>query len=393
MKLNRRKIIITAIFVFVIAFGVVVGILLTQTNKTPKEFVVVGKTEQIPSEQGKDEKLRTYISSLSLNEKVGQMMMVAIVGKSIDPYTTKMIVDRNIGGVVLLGYNIASKSQVTELLSAMQNAAKTSRTTIPLFTAVDQEGGKVTRIKFDYIKDIRAQSELKKDEAFNVASMRGQELAELGFNNVLAPVSDFTSNRSAYIYSRTFQKSAQETVDSSRSMIDGYSEAQVIPTVKHFPGHGGSAADPHKSIVKVSEVEFRLQTEIFTKVLGKNSDIMLMTGHIVAEHVDSLPTSQSRKLIDYLRNDIGYDGVVITDDIAMLRSYYNQGIAELSVMAVKAGNDIILTSNTYSDQVKIYEAIVSAVDSGELSMEQIDKSVFRVLSLKCKHISCDFLDK
>ncbi len=317
------------------------------------------------------------LSSMTIKEKIGQMLIIGLPGKNLDPDTIEMIKDYNVGGFNLLGRNILDESQSRDLISQMQNFAN-----IPLFIATDQEGGDV--IRFNFFSELTQQVEIKNTEdAFKISKKRGEELSSIGVNMNFAPVLDYVTDRNSYLYKRTFGTTPEKISELGIEMIKGYESSGVIPVAKHFPGYGNISLDPHKKGVSISISKEDLENNIlpFKKVIEKYPYVPIMTAHIVVPIVDDKPATLSEKfLVDILRGELGFKGVIISDDMEMVSVGGN--IAENSLKAILSGVDIIISTYSRDIQKQIYERILEAVDNGEISEDRINESVERILRTK-----------
>ncbi len=353
-------------------------------NKPDKE-----PSQEVPQEPSPAEKL---LSQMTLEEKVGQMFIVGFKGTEPDYYIDKMISQRNIGGVILMGHNIISRQQLIALTNSLQLKSASTNLKIPLFIATDQEGGEVVRVRVAGVSEFSAQANIKnKEQAFKVASNRGEELADLGINTNFSPVLDYISDEKSFLYSRTFQESPDETSELGSAMIEGYQE-HIISSPKHFLGHSDTVTDPHSSLVisNFSLDDIMERVNIFKKINEKSPPAMLMTSHITYTNIDSkTPCSLSKKCINNYLKDAAHfsaDSLVITDAMEMGAIANNYSTSEAAVMAIGAGNDILLYTRNPEKQAEAYEAIVKAVNNKEIALDQIDTSVLKILKLKMRYL-------
>ncbi len=334
---------------------------------------------------------KEMLSQMSLEEKVGQMMMVGFWGDKPDYYINKMIEERNVGGVILLKYNIKTKEQLKSLINDLQLRSNDTNPGIPLFVAVDQEGGQVSRVKVEGVSEFTAQAEIEtKEEAFSVALDRGKELRALGINTNFSPVLDYLTDINSFLYSRTFQKSLNETSKWGQAMIEGY-QKNIIAVPKHFLGHPEGIIDPHASEVysNFTSEQVKERIELFKGLNANAPPAMIMTSHVTYDQLPSkVPCSLSKACIKgWLQQDAGLSSsVIITDDMEMgaIQGHYTN--AEAAVMAIQAGNDILLYSSSPKKQAEAYNAIIKAVEEGELEIQKIDESVLKILELKKKYL-------
>lgn len=320
------------------------------------------------------------LSTMTLEEKVGQMFIIGFWGTQPDYYITKMVQERNIGGVILFKYNIKDKEQLTKLTSDLQTLSKK----IPLFISIDQEGGVVSRLATDIVSETIAQSDIKtKKEAYSLAKKRAKELKALGISMNFSPVLDNIQKENSFLYDRVFRGDISLL---GNAMISGYRDGGIVAVPKHFPGHPNNLVDSHKALpeVNISEAEFDAYDSQFKEVILNKDTQAIMAGHILFNQIDSkYPSSLSSKIItEILRNKYGFDGVVITDDMQMGALTESFKISEAAIKAIVAGNDILIYSGEPEEQAQAYNAIISAVKNGIISEERINESILRILTLK-----------
>jgi len=331
--------------------------------------------------------VETLISKMTLEEKIGQMFMAGYWGDSLTVNAKTLIDENHIGGVILLKYNFGTEEDIKTLINNLQTESKEKNLGIPLFISVDQEGGIVTKLKTKNVKEYTAQKDIKSSEqAYAVANARAKELLSLGFNVNYSPVLDNINSVDSFLYDRVFHGDESEIIVWSEALMKGYNDEKLIAVPKHFPGHPEGRIDSHKSlpISHLNKNELLENVKKFSNLIEKDQLQMIMMGHILYDNIDAdLPTSISPVMIkEILRQDLNYQGVIITDDMEMGALQSNYKNADLAVLAVKAGNDILMYVSTFSKQQEAYDAILAAVQSGEISEERIDESVKRILNLK-----------
>lgn len=356
----------------------------------------VGMKEPKEQELSKEEKeamvIEESLQGMSLEEKVGQLFMVAYRGEGVTTIQETMIKDLETyypGGIILFGENIQSPDQTKTFITSLQEESK-----YPLFIGVDEEGGLVSRITnnpdMGYealapMGTIGEAGDLSKGR--EVGSYLGMTLKELGFNLDFAPVGDINTNPlNPVIGNRAFGQEPHIVSDMVSEVIIGLQENGVSASVKHFPGHGDTLADSHKGQVQVEHnIERLRQVEWlpFEEAIKVGVDTV-MVGHINTPNAtsDGLPASLSKEMITtYLRGELGYNGIVITDALEMgaISNYYSS--AEACITAIKAGVDILLMPLDWKEG---YDGVMNAVNQGDIKIETIDDAVRRVLSIKVK---------
>lgn len=338
----------------------------------------------------------TLLSEMSLHDKICQMMLVApetLTGvetaTAASQTTQNAMMDYPVGGVILFAKNLQDRNQTVSMISNFQKYAK-EYNGIGLFISVDEEGGRVARIaqklgttKLNPMYEYREQGT---GVAYDNAVTLAKSLSQFGFNLDFAPVADIWSNsQNKVIGDRAYSDNCEKTAELVSSAVEGFHSENIMCTLKHFPGHGDTAEDSHTGSAYVYKTLGELRNNEllpFRAGIGAGAD-MVMAGHITVPEVDSLPASLSAVMItDILRGELAYDGVVITDSLSMeaLTGYY--GSDKIAVMAVQAGNDLLLCQSGMKDMVR---ALENAVASGEITQERIDESVRRILKLKYKY--------
>lgn len=325
---------------------------------------------------------------MSVREMVGQMFVVGVGGTEPDYYIEKMVRERNIGGVLLFGYNMKSEEQVESLTGSLQKLSMETEPAVPLFVAVDQEGGEIESAPWVASQPSAAEVGQRADptEAYAVAEQIGSELRRAGVNTDFAPVVD--TGFGAAIGSRSYGEDPQLVAEMGAAAVKGFEAAGVVSSAKHFPNHGPATSDSHESL---PVIEHDLATVRSYDLPPFRAAVeagvpMVMVGHLVYPAIDpERPASLSPEAISMLREELGFDGVVVTDDLAMEGANGGKPPAGAAVEAVKAGADLLIISSPPQQQADAYEAVVEAVESGEIPEERIRESVERVMKVKDKY--------
>lgn len=334
-------------------------------------------------------------------EKIGQKIMVGFYGTSPNDVEVKQIIKLAekglIGGVILFGYNIKSKEQVRTLINALK-----AKTKYPLIVAIDQEGGKVQRLRFtDYKSAYDVANSMSPQEARSYYAEMAAELKDCGFNCNFGPVVDLHLENSSAIgkLKRAFCHKADTITKYATAFIKGHHEHGIITSLKHYPGHGLAQKDSHKGIVDITDSHDVKERIPFQELVGKRFNDMVMVGHLMHRDIDATyPTSLSKAFItDRLRNEDNFQGIVITDDLHMGAIQSQFGFQDTILKAVDAGVDILMFSNNMEANqsnnkfdpdnllaIKIIKVINNALKSGKLNLEQIDESFQRIIRLKKK---------
>ena len=337
------------------------------------------------SELSPEQKVDKLVANMSDADKVGQLMMIGIHGKSLNDDAKFMLNEYRVGGIILFDRNMESKDQVKTLIADINKAGKSAGLT-PLFLGIDQEGGAVARMDDKLIKVPPAEEVGKEpvEQAAALAKEVGTELKDLGFNINLAPVADL-----GLTYGRSYSTNPDEVVRYASAVGKSYDEAGLWYSYKHFPGIGKTDVDLHAdtSIVPVSkETLLSEDTKVFVDLIkqSKPNTYTIMVSHAMYPQIDpDHPSSLSKAIItDWLRKDMGYNGVVVTDDMDMgaLAKHYTFG--DMAVQSILAGSDILLVCHEYEHMQEAYNGLMKAVKDGRISKERLDESVKRILLMK-----------
>lgn len=331
------------------------------------------------------------IKSLTLEEKVGQLFVMSIDGIELNENTIKLIKDNKIGGIILFQKNIKSSEQLVTLVNSLKEINKDNE--IPLFLSMDEEGGRVTRMPKE-IKKLPSSNLVgktgKKEVGYDLGIALGEELRDFGININFAPVMDMNNNpNNKVIGDRAFGDNPQTVGSIGTSVMKGLQNANVIPVLKHFPGHGDTVVDSHVDLPVINkDLESLESFEIlpFKEGIEEGAD-MVMMGHILLPLLDkeNPATLSSIVIKDLLREKLQFDGVVITDDISMKAISNKYGVGESGLKALKAGTDIVLSCYSPDKQFELIQYIKDAVKSGALSEQEIDEKVYRIIKLKKKY--------
>ncbi len=343
-----------------------------------------------------------WAQELALEKKIGQMLMVGFHGTHApkESQICKDIETYNLGSVILFDYNpvdknkpknIATKKQLAALTKELQACSSDGK----LLIAVDQEGGKVQRLKRKYGfygKFPKASDVIKMDQGKikETYTKMSEELSSVGINYDLAPVVDLDINRKNHVIhglGRSFGKDPQVVAAYASTFIDAMHSNGVLTSIKHFPGHGSSIGDTHKGFVDVTNLWQEVELEPY-RLLKEKADTV-MVAHVFNQKIDATyPASLSYKTITkLLRWKLGYHGVVITDDLQMGAISQKYGLKNTLKLAINAGDDILLIGNqldpkrTVSTKTLV-DTIVALVQSGEVTEESINKAYKRIQGLK-----------
>jgi len=336
------------------------------------------------------------LTQWTLEQKIGQLFICGFHSLTPDEQITTLTGKYHVGGVVYFRRNVESVQQLAMLSHNLQKLPR-SHSDIPLIISIDQEGGMVARLDHDGISRIPGNMTLGAVDdlqlTYDVAKLAAEEMLALGINMNFAPCIDVNNNpANPVIGVRSFGEDPAKVAEHGVAATRGYQEHGVIATVKHFPGHGDTAVDSHLGLAVVPHDKERLhQIELlpFRKAIEAGADAV-MTAHVIfpAFETEEIPATLSRRVLtELLREEMGFDGVIVTDCLEMHAIAKSCGIAEGAVRAIEAGADLVLVSHTLSDQIAAIEAVREAVVSGRISEDRINQSLQRILELKANRIA------
>ena len=322
------------------------------------------------------------LDGMTLEEKVGQMF----IARCPETDAAQLAADYHLGGYILFGRDFKDKTaeQVTTDIQSCQDAAE-----IPLLIAVDEEGGTVNRVSSNpnlRSSPFRSPQSLYSEGGLELVRSDAQEkcrlLESLGININFAPVCDVSQDPADFIYDRTLGRDAQETSQYVAAVVETMAEEGMGSVLKHFPGYGNNT-DTHTGVAYDDRPYDTFLTSDFLPFqagIDAGADMVLVSHNIVSAMDEASPASLSPEVHRVLREDLGFTGVIVTDDLVMDGVRDFAGDDEAAVLAVQAGNDLLCCTD-FQTQVP---AVLAAVESGEITEEQIDAAVLRVLTMKLR---------
>lgn len=322
---------------------------------------------------------------MTLEEKIGQLLICGFDGLKPSDEIKGLIKDYHIGGVILFSRNIKDPVQTAKLCNSLQGLSKT-----PLFISVDQEGGKVSRLPKPFTQ-FAGNAAIGKSNSVKLAYAFGEitarELKAVGINMDFAPVLDVNTNPdNPVINERAFSDSPNSVSRFGLAVIAGLQDNGVIACCKHFPGHGDTSLDSHHQLPVVEHgIERLKEIELLPFIHAvENGVSAVMTAHVLYKGLDEkYPATLSRKIIhDLLRKEMGFKGLVITDDLEMKAVSDNYKTGDAAIAALSAGADIILVCKDYEKQKEAREAVLKAVKDNIITEKRIDESVERIMAVK-----------
>ena len=340
-------------------------------------------------------------ADVSLRAKIGQMILIGFRGSAPDsPWVQtvlKQIAGGEVGGVMFLGHNVKDKASA----EALNAALKAANPALPPLIAVDQEGGRIERLTaaagFEEIPSARDVARtMSAAKAFETYSSLASDLAGWGFNLNLGPVADLNVNPENPIIGRldrSFSADAKSVGDYADAFVRAHRRNGVLTALKHFPGHGSSVADSHRTLADVSATWSDKELTPYRTLIACGDVDMVMVGHIFARALDPVghprPASLSPEVIGgVLRGQLGFDGVVISDDLQMDAVTENYGFDEAVVQAVRAGNTILTFANYEEPDIDLPGKVIAILERAAATDPQvranIDRSYELIVALKAR---------
>jgi beta-N-acetylhexosaminidase len=333
---------------------------------------------------------QSTLSIMTLDEKLGTMIIAGVEGTSPTEKTKYMLQNQHVGGVIFYKNNVETPEKLVTYANQLKSWNKKNPSA--LFISIDEEGGKVSRLpgieKIPTAKSIGNTEDLA--YAKSIGEYLGNASKSMGINVDYAPVLDINSNpNNPVIGNRSYGTTSQKVSDFGRAVMKGLQSTGTIPVVKHFPGHGDTSVDSHLDLPIVHKSLKQLQSfewKPFEDAIQDGAD-SVMIAHILFPKIDNkYPASLSPTIItDQLRNKIGFQGVVMTDDLTMGAISKNYGMGKAAVQAVQAGSDILLIAHGYENVTNVIKELKHNISNGNISEERINESVLRILILKEKY--------
>lgn len=327
------------------------------------------------------------LSSLSVEEKIGQLLFFGFPGSTFEPRLAGLIERYQPGGLIVFSHNIESAWQIAQLNHQVQSRSRT-----PVLLAVDQEGGDVARIKTS--PPLPSAGALGNTQSAELAHLAGQEagrlLKSMGFNMNFAPVVD-VAKPGSFLGTRAFGQEPEKVAELTLAYSRGLIEAGILPTLKHFPGHGGAAEDSHagQPVVHSDKLEL-LRGDLFPfrHILSQlKLAPAVMVAHVSYPQLDpsGRPATYSPAILrGLLRRNLKFEGLSVTDDLEMSGAHLDLDVGERAVQAFLAGNDLLMVVWTPAVKQKVFQSLLEAARRGRISAKRLDESVLRILKTKRK---------
>lgn len=328
---------------------------------------------------------------MTTRDHIGQLFMVGFLGTSVTAELRAFIKDYKPGGVILFSRNLESVEQIVGLTNDLQACSPHS----PLLISIDQEGGRVSRLPagFTIFPPCAVLGQSNSTElAYAAAATIAKELRAVGINMNMSPVLDVNSNPdNPVIGDRAFGTTPDVVCELALANAAGLQDNRVVACGKHFPGHGDTNADSHKELPVVEAARERLEAVEFPpfRRAVEQGVASLMTAHVLYKSLDEqFPATLSPAIIDqFLRQELQYDGVVLTDDLEMHAIVDHYGIGDAAVRAFVAGCDVLLICKDRDREVAAFEAMEQAVATGAISLDRLHRSAARIARVKQRFVA------
>ena len=358
----------------------------SQSSKAEESLASRQESSLVESSNKETDEISEKSSKMSLDEKIGQMLMVGIDGTEVDDDFKEFAEEYKFGTVILFGKNITSAEQLVNFT----NSIKSTAGDIPYIIGMDEEGGLVTRLPDDVLSMPAALTIAGSEDTeycYNAGYQIGTQITSFGLHTGFSPVLDIWSNPdNTVIGNRAYGKTSDDVCKYGIADMLGLKASGAIPVAKHFPGHGDTETDSHYGLPLVTKTKEELwQSELLPfKSAIENGVPMIMAAHILCTELDEkYPASMSKNIItDLLRDEMGFEGVVITDDLTMGAISESYSFGDAAVLSINAGCDILSICFGEDNVKQAFTAIKEAVKNGDITEERINESVRRILKLK-----------
>lgn len=371
----KRVLIITGCLIAMAAAGCV-------SLRTPYTATASSSAENQTSAEEKTDEIFRHMTD---REKIGQLLMIGIGGPALDDDAKAMLTDIPVGNVILFDRNMQNPDQVKQLNQDISQTIYKQAGVRP-FIGVDQEGGKVVRMR-DHFMTMPSASEVGKgtlEGASDLSCKAGRALRNMGFNLNFAPVADL-----GLAGGRSYGNTPEEVVPYAEETIKGYKSQGIRTTLKHFPGIGKVKTDPHidGDVVDISHDEFDREDGRTFREIIKNTDpryTFVMVSNVTYPQIDpDNPACISKTIMeDILRKEYGYRGIILTDDMEMGAMAKHYAFKDMGVKAIEAGADIVLVCHVYEHQKEVYNGLLEAYENGTLDRHMVDEKVKKIIRAK-----------
>ena len=356
-----------------------------------EEDIKIESEEMVESNGLKIDPLKEKIKAMDLDEKIGQLMILGFNGNNYNIEIQNKINELKPSGFILFSKNIKDYNSTLELLNKIK--VENQKNSVPLFLSIDEDGGLVSRVPKEIEKLPKAEEIGKLERMINLYDLGehlGEMLKSMGFNMNFAPVLDVNSNENnPVIGSRSYGGNGEKVFRVGSEILSGMNKTGVIGCVKHFPGHGDTELDSHKSMPVVTKsIDDLKQIELypFEKIIDKGVD-SIMISHILYTELDLVnPASLSLEIKEnLLRGEYDYKGVILSDDMTMGAISKNYNIVQAAIKFIETGGDLVLLCHGDELGYEFKNNIIKEIENNNILIEEIDEKVYRILKLKEKY--------
>ncbi len=328
------------------------------------------------------------VSQMTMDEKIGQLFLIETYYKTYTPDIDNMVVGMHAGALIIYGKNMQDPTQLKDYIASIQAHA-----TIPLLVTMDEEGGVVDRLGFyKFFPALPSAMAIGASGdptlAYNEGVQAANEMLQEGINTDLAPVADVRTIPNAVEGTRLYGDTPTVVTQYAGAFLNGLQQNGVVGTLKHWPGIGGTAADPHLTLPTISEDKATLESENFASfraLLADNPGMIMVTHVLVPAFDPTMPATLSPILVQgVLRGELGYNGVVMTDSLYMQGIAKNYTLPQAGVLAIEAGDDLLEGAFDTNSMSAMIAAIKDAMSTGAITTNRINESVQRILALKIR---------
>lgn len=344
--------------------------------------------EELPPElevvEDKPDRIEETIANMSLRQKIAGLIIIGLEGTSVNTRIKQIWAEYPFGGVIIYERNYIRDDWLKDFISELSELSKPE---YPLLVCIDEEGGSITRLPGENFPAAAELALMGEEEAYHVGQAMAEKLTGFGIDVNFAPVLDInTDPRNSVIGSRSFGSEPDLVSDYGIALFKGMESGDVVPVGKHYPGHGSTLADSHVELPvleKNRDELFAFELIPFKRAVEAGIP-MIMTAHIVVSGIDDKPTTMSKTMIEILRKDLGFEGVIITDDLEMGALTENYSWEEIILETFLAGADLLLIGHDYDLQVEAVHILEEAFKSGLISDERLSISLRRVMEMQDK---------
>ncbi len=331
------------------------------------------------------------VENLTIEQKIGQMLIIELQEKQITEETINIIQKYNIGGIILYRKNYDNYQEMLKLINKLKEI--NTENEIPLFISIDQEGGRVNRMPSE-ILNIKSASKLSStgniETVKESAKIVSEMLTKTGITMNYAPVLDIKNFKEGHaIGDRCYGENKEDVSKYGIEFMKELSKGGVIPVIKHFPGHGAAKQDSHMMLPVIKKSKEKLESEDMEpfKNAIQNGAEAIMVGHILAKDIDGkYPASLSKKMIqEYIVEKLKFKGLIITDDLKMLAVRLRYSLKRAVTLAINSGNNMIMIGTKYKNIEKIIKSSSKKVEKGKIDINRINESVEEIIAVKKKY--------